>query len=194
MKYIFGSRRMNVVTNMFRAKHVSVMMLSLSCALALSGCGGGNNSGDESQNGGDEQTNEPSGGVHLVATISHVASAPFEITECVAILTQTTDASGNSVPHLYVRVHKKNTSSKKESAIEVRFVNFDAFGANIGATSSQYAMEDFTVNGNSDPNEVNGSENTFDSTPPNVGKVTCTPAKAGFSDGTSWSNPALSGT
>jgi hypothetical protein len=168
----------------------SLVIVGLGIGAALLGAFAGGSSAshvaDSSSSGPRSSDSNVSGGVPVDAKIVNVDGSPFTISSCMATLTTTKTPSGNSVPHLDIQVGATNSSQKDLSAIAIAFKNYDSFGESVGDGITSLAGEIFTIKGHMDSGTDGSSEHVFDHVPPNVGKITCTPVQAEFSDDTKW--------
>ncbi|HEY4439515.1 MAG TPA: hypothetical protein VGN14_03615 [Candidatus Elarobacter sp.] len=92
-----------------------------------------------------------------------------------------------------MRIEVKNSSPKKTlKAVKVEYANFDDFGKPAADEKYGDAPETFAMNMGDDglaPGDSDESAVTFDDVPTELGKITCTPLIATFTDGSTWSSP-----
>jgi len=132
----------------------------------------------------------PPAGEALNTKIVDVPGAPYKVTSCAAVVTQTKDPSGNNVGHLWVKISYANTSARTITATQTQFHAFDAFNNPMTSADPKYAYFTFTLTGNTEANTTEDENyNTFDSPVDAMSKVTCKPIKAQFKDGGTWSAP-----
>jgi hypothetical protein len=170
-------------------KDQTIKPLHIAAALALIGVFTFSGCGSDSSSKADTTDASAPEGTTLETNIVALADAPVKLASCDAVSTSTTDASGNSVPHLWVKIAIDNPSSKTITVSKTEFKAFDAFGKRIEPSANAFSTFEFSLTGEIGPNDSDGNFDVFDQPASGIGKVSCQITKAQFKDGSSWDAP-----
>jgi hypothetical protein len=125
-----------------------------------------------------EFPDHPPAGVALAGTAVAVDGAPFTIASCSGVRTPQSQ--------LWISVMIHNSGTKALASTEVSIAGIDSTGTKLADSDTSLGTFLDDDQESIDPNADYDSTGTFENANPLIASISCTPNKATFEDGTSW--------